>query len=122
AIPHNIKAFGFRFLKILPLRRFNYACYRFRAATALGASCSLLARQLSQIAASLEPLPDDCGDPGCGVAVAEWKGRPCHRQPLGRILEQPPDLGDDAIGGRADKAGVAARDGFGALGLLAQDE
>jgi hypothetical protein len=65
-------------------------------------------------------LINDRSDPRRSAPIAEGKGWASHRQALKWVLQQTPDLGDDAIGRGPDEKGIAAGDGLGTLGLLAQ--
>src|SRR3954447_3690463 len=98
AIRHIIKGYGFRFMKILP-----------RPVRVCGTTPSFHVRNdnrdvlfpaqrlLSRIVAHIEPLFDHSCDLGGGVALAEGESGQRHCQPLGRIREQAPDLGDDPL-------------------------
>src|SRR5947207_15696895 len=46
----------------------------------------------------LQPGNDNFGDSRAGVSIAERKCGPRHRQTLERILDEPPNLGDDPFG------------------------
>ena len=63
---------------------------------------------------------DHPGDLGGGVALAEGESGQRHSQQLGRVPEQVPDLGDDALRGSSDEPGIASGDDLRAFGLFAQ--
>ena len=67
-------------------------------------------------------MRDDRRDARRGFAVAVGECRPRHRGVGERIGEQAPGFGDDGLSRRSDQPQVAARDAFGPLGLVAQDE
>lgn len=78
--------------------------------------------ELPLLVSTLKPSLDDAGDPAARVPVSEREGRTRHRETLERILEKPPDLGNDSLGRRANETRVAARDALRSLRFLAQDE
>src|SRR5438270_4060903 len=70
----------------------------------------------------LQQRHENCDDPRAPMTMSKRKCSPRHRQTLERILEEPPDFGDDSIGGGADEKGVAASNALRPLSFFAQDE